>query len=249
VTRRWGYRPDAPDARDRPLAALLGAHAASPPPASATVEHPLVGPKDQGFTGSCTGQAWSQALRLSYLRAGLDCPELSALFSYYANRAEFDGQLVDDGAYLRTGAAAAVKFGIATESSWPFSESRVNTEPGWSAFASAHDRRGARSYHRVDLSNADDVRRAIASGRAVVGGWDVDQAFEDFVGRGVITKPDPRKLLGGHALPIVAYGADGTFTVLNSWSLAWGKNGRGICDESWLTSGTDGWVVDIEGAP
>lgn len=245
--RRWGYKPDPVDERDYPLTKLLGALAESPPPASASVEHPDVGPKDQGSTSSCTGQAWAQAVRLGYLRQGLECPELSALHAYFANRAEFGGQRFDDGAYLRTGAAALVKFGIADEASWPFDEGKVNVEPGIAAFRSAIDRKGARRYHRVNLQNPDDVRRAIAAGFAVVGGWSVDEAFMDYDGIGVIGAPDPKRILGGHALPCVAYGTDGTFKVLNSWNASWGMGGCGICTEEWLVSGTDGWVVDIRG--
>lgn len=252
MTRRFGYLKDPEDTRDRPLRALLGDLAESPPPLFASVEDPRVLPKDQGQTGSCTGQAWSQALRLAYLRAGRECPELSALFAYYSNRAEFEGQGQDEGAYLRTGAAATMKFGCAAETAWPFSEARVNLEPGWTAFRSAHDRRGVRSYHRVDLSRPDDVRRAIASGRPVVAGFDVDDAFMDFDGVGVITAPDRNRLLGGHALCITSYAADGTFRFINSWGGGpggWGVFGFGIADEAWLMAGTDAWVVDVGGAP
>jgi C1A family cysteine protease len=245
VTRRWGYRPDPHDPRDRPLGALLGHLAASPPPASASLLDPRVTPKNQGQTSSCTGQAWSQAVRLGLLHKGRSCPELSALHSYYTNRAELGWQADDGGAYLRTGAAAAIRFGIAHESAWPFRESLVNIAPGLEAMRSAHPLHGSRGYHRVDLRKVDDVRRAIAAGYAVVGGWDVDEAFENFDGIGVISKPDPKKVLGGHALCIAAYSADGTFSVLNSWSSSWGLNGLAVCDDEWIASGTDGWVVEV----
>ncbi len=243
-TRRFGYRKDPADARDRTFRALLGPIADEPPPPSASVENMNVFPKDQGGTGSCVGQAWSQALRLAYLSAGIDCPELSALFQYFSNRAEWNGQHADEGSYLRSGAAAAMKFGCATEQAWPFFEAKVNVEPGWTAFKSAHDRRGVRSYHRVEAS-PDEVRRAIASGRPVVGGWQVDDAFMDYSGVGLIKRADPDRVLGGHALPITAYESDGTFRVLNSWGFSWGKSGYGICDEGFIRSGTDLWVVDI----
>jgi hypothetical protein len=247
VARKWGYSPDPVDARDRPLRMLLGA-TVGPPPPSASVEHRDVHAKDQGPTGSCTGQAWAQAIRLGCLHVGRPCPDLSALFSYYTNRAELGLQHEDNGAYLRTGAAAAVKLGIAPEQAWPFNPDKVNTAPGYSAVSKAYALRGSRGYHRVDLRNVDDVRRAIAAGFAVVGGWQVDEAFEAFNGFGVIGKPNPAKILGGHALPITSYGADGTFRVLNSWGSYWGLGGYGLCSAEWVASGTDGWVVDVGGA-
>lgn len=245
LPRRWGWKPDPKDDRDRPFRqhARFGTAVL---PMNASVEDSRVWVKDQVATSSCTGQAWSQAVRLSCLKRGIECPDLSALFSYFTNRAEFGEQHSDEGAYLRTGAKAAVRFGIAEESSWSFADARVNLEPGYSAFRSAAHLRGARSYHSVNLRSLLEVREALAAGFAVVGGWDVDQSFMDYDGRGIITIPDPAYLQGGHALCLTGYDiSTGTFRFINSWGVGWGEAGYGVTDGGWVMSGSDGWVVDV----
>jgi hypothetical protein len=212
----------------------------SPPPASASVRSSLVNARDQGRTNSCTGQAWSQALRLAWLRKGKDCPELSALDNYWKGRAEFGGQREDDGSYLRTGAKAVVRFGCATEAAWPFRTGRVNRRPSWAADRSGHDSRGVRGYYR--LYSADDVKRSIAHGYPVVGGWDVDRDFLDYTG-GVIEGTDVARVVGGHAVVIESYAGD-VFTILNSWG-NWGEDGRGRVSEAWVAGGRDLWAVSV----
>lgn len=238
VARGLGCLPDPADARDQPLAIRLGA---SSPPASASVYDPRVAPKDQQSTNSCTGQAVAQGLRLAYLAAGVDCPELSALDPYFRGRAEFGGQRNDGGSYLRTTVGAVRSAGCATESAWPFRAEMVNRTPSWAAARSAFDRRGLRGYYRCH--SPDDVRRAIASGFAVVGGWDVDEPFMDNEG-GVIDVPRG-KIVGGHALVIESYAADGTFGILNSWGSEWGSAGRANVTSGWIASGRDLWALDV----
>lgn len=241
--RSFGYLQDKPDARDSKFAARLGALAASPPPASASVKNPAVGPKDQGMTSSCTGQAVSQAVRLGYLWSGHACPELSALFAYYMGRAEYGGETSDDGSYLRTVIKGVVTLGVPDEAAWPFVEHDVNRHPNYRAYRAAFDRKGARGYHRIDAGDVDGVRRAIASGYPVVGGWDVDQGFVDWNGQTVISGQIAP--IGGHALPVVSYAADGTFELLNSWGAGYGRRGYAVVDETFIAQGTDLWAVEV----
>lgn len=242
--RGFGYLPDADDARDLRLGALLGGLATSEPPPSASLRHRDVGPKDQGPTESCTGQAWAQALRLAWLRQGVACPELSALAIYFWGRAEHGEQHLDAGSYLRTAGAAVMRYGAAAESAWQFRSVAVNRQPPWQAYRSAYDRRGMRGYYRVSPGDVDGVRRAIAAGFPVVGGWRVNEEFVAWNGRGTIPAQSGR-LVGGHALPIVGYAPDGTFDLLNSWGGGWGQNGYAIVDEGFIRQGFDLWAVKV----
>jgi hypothetical protein len=242
MSRGLGCLPDPEDARDLPLAARLGAIARSAPPSSATVVHTDVRPKDQGGTNSCTGQACAQGLRLSYLAAGLACPDLSALDPYYRSRAEWGGQRVDEGSYLRTTVKAVQHAGCSTEDAWPFSAQVVNRRPSWAAARSAFDRRGLRGYYRC--FSPDDVRRAIAARYAVIGGWDVDEAFLDHGGRGVI-EPPRGEIVGAHAVVIPDFAADGTFGLLNSWGPFWGRDGWARVSEEWIARGRDVWALAV----
>lgn len=243
MTRMFGYLPDKHDPRDLKLSARLGALAESPPPASASVKNDAVGPKDQGQTSSCTGQAAAQAVRLAYLWAGDECPELSALFAYYMGRAQYGGETSDDGSYLRTVIRGVQQLGLAEEAVWPFADEQVNHHPRIGAYRSAYDRRGLRHYHRIDSGDVDGVRRAIASGYPVVGGWQIGQSFLDWDGQGAIS--GQVMPVGGHALPIVAYAADGTFELLNSWGPGWGRNGYAVVDEMFVSAIQDAWAVEV----
>lgn len=239
-----GYKQDLPDEGDElfKLSVRLGSLATSPPPSSASVYRDVVRPKNQGGTSSCTGQAVAQATRLAYLHRGLACPELSALYPYFMGRAQYGGERIDDGSYLRTVIKGVVQVGIPEERFWPMVEQDVNVQPAPRAYRNAFARRGVRSYHRVD-GGVDGVRRAIASGFPVVGGWMVDERFMNWSGDGVIT--GQFSPIGGHAMPIVSYAVDGTFQLLNSWGSGWGRDGVAIVDEMFVDAGMDLWAIDL----
>jgi len=242
--RGLGYLRDPEDSRDHPIGALLGGLYDSPPPTSASVQRPEVQPRDQGPTNSCTGQAWSQALRIAFLVAGRPCPELSALHNYFWSRAQWGGERHDGGSFLRTGGKGVIQAGCSTEAAWPFNPELVNHRPSWAADRSGHDFRGVRGYYRIPTGDVDGVRRAIAAGHPVVGGWDVDNAFVNFDGHGAIDAPSG-EIVGGHALVIESYSADGLFRLLNSWGSSWGEAGRASVTEAWVGSGSDLWAVAV----
>lgn len=236
-----GYKPDRHDPRDKKLGAVLDTHAAAPPPA-ADLRHSSVTAKDQGNTSSCTGQSSSQALRLAYLKAGIACPELSALTAYYWGRAESGEERQDEGSYLRDIIQAFKRFGCADEAAWPFSEANVNVGPGHTAYRSAFDRHGPKAYYRVESAN--DVRRAIAAGYPVVGGWQVSESFMDWNGHAPIGA-QTTGIVGGHAMPICAYDPGG-FWLLNSWGTGWGRDGGyALVTEAFIAQGTDLWAIDL----
>lgn len=239
-----GYKRDPNDPKDRPFGALLRERASAPLPPSADLTRAEVKAKDQGDTSSCTGQSTSQALRLAYLNAGAPCPELSALFAYYCGRAEDDEQHLDQGSYLRSVVKAVTRFGCADERAWPFAADHVNFGPGHFAYRSAYDRRGLKGYYRVPSGDPNAVRQALAHGYPVVGGWQVSQSFVDWDGREPIGA-QLVEIIGGHALPIVAYDADGTFSLLNSWGTGYGRNGYAVVTEAFVADGTDLWVLDL----
>ena len=236
----YGYKPDLPDSRDLMLSAHLGT-AVAPPKGS--VRDDRVKPKDQGPTSSCTGQGTSQAFRLACLKAGTECPDLSALFPYDLGRSIEGTENEDNGAVIRDVIKAGVQWGFADESAWPFRVSKVNTPPSIKAYRSAYDRRGAHKYHRIAAGDVNSVRLAIAAGYPVVAGWNLSQSFEDWNGRGVIGA-QKAPYVGGHCMPIVAYAADGTFDLLNSWG-SWGISGYALVGSAFIAAASDIWALQL----
>lgn len=239
----FGYRPDPEDERDFVLAKLDRLELA--PPRAASVHHPDLLIRDQGATGSCVGQAISNAVRLGYLVGNGDenCPDLSALFAYHEARILDGGPMDDVGATIRSGVKGVQKSGVAPASTWPFDEGQVNEMPSWRAYRSAHDRRGLRGYYRIPGGDVEGVRKAIAARCPVVGGWMIDREFMHHQGGSVLGVPR-EPFLGGHAILIESYDGD-TFTIVNSWGVGWGDGGRARVSAAFVAAGRDLWAIDV----
>jgi len=247
---RFGYRPDPVDERDRMLASL---GLSTDVPLEATVIRRPISIKNQLNTGSCVGQAVAQAVDLAIVGDDTKSQDRSALFVYYNSRKESgDDTIVDNGTYLRTAIKSVQKFGVCPEPAWPFSVSKVNRMPVWNAYRTAHDLRGIRGYYRIDSGDLADVKRAIASGRPVVAGWQVDAAFKAYRGGGVVVGAQHEPFVGGHAMVIVAYKAapyggigSSLWTIPNSWGTGWGDNGLATVNDSFMRQARDLWAVDV----
>ncbi len=240
----FGYRRDAVDERDLLAAGadgLLGAFKLALP-TQATVRDARAVSKDQLGSNSCVGQGVSQAQRLAYLKRGIECPELSALYVYRLARNE-EGIHGDDGAQIRMAIKAVQELGCAPEAYWPFSMQQINTPLSFKTTHAARALFGLRGYYRITSGDLQSVRRALANGFPVVAGWDVTQAFCDWNG----AEPIPAQrapFVGGHAMVIVGYDGN-TYELLNSWGPVWGRAGYATVTEEFVAQATDIWVNDI----
>lgn len=239
--RRFGYKPDPVDLRDL-SAAQLGMRTTGLP-ASWSLRHPAVVPRNQGATNSCVGFAWAQALELAYAHRGVVTGDLSPLFVYWFSRALHRATGKDDGTYLRTAARAIRRFGCCRETVHRFSNTRVTEPPRWRAMGDAYDLRGLRGYYRVGGSDLQTIAAALASGRPVVGGWSVDSAFRRFSGGSIVGPIDPSDAVGRHAMTIIGYDAK-SFTLMNSWGTGFGERGYVRVSPGFIEQGIDLWVID-----
>lgn len=224
------------------LSTLIGS--TSVLPSSGTVRSALVGPKWQSATDSCLGMAMAQAFRLTCLKRGIPCPDLSGLFPYKLGRASMGLEDTDAGMSFEAGSTAVQRFGLASEETWPFSLLRVNARPTGSALHDAYDRRGLRDYYSIDRDDADGVRRAIDKGICVVGAWAVDRSFELDTGPTLIDTPD-RDIAGNHAMPIEDFAPDGTFGLLNHYDVTWRDGGRCRFTEQYVRSSLGFIAFDV----
>ena len=239
-----GCKRDTPDARDRPLGAL---RLSSSVPTSASVAHPCVVARDQGGTASCVGFAWAQALELAWAQQGVLTGDLSPLAIYFWARSYDRTVGFDCGTYLRSAARAVGKFGVPSEELHPFSFLRVNRSPSWRAYRDGYDRGGVRGYYRITGSAAAKlagVKQALANGLPVVGGWDIDAAFTDPRGPGLVDRCSG-SIIGGHAMAITGYGDDGNLTLLNSWGRSWRERGSVRVTPAFVTAAHDLWAIKV----
>jgi C1A family cysteine protease len=223
--RRYGWRPDLPDAHDR-YALRVEALMALPPLVDLRSFCPPV--YDQGNLGSCTGNAIAGALELDQIRQKVAVPFVpSRLFIYYGERV-IEGTVQEDaGAMIRDGLKVVVKQGAPHEKLWPYITSRFARKPPAKAYADALHHR-AIQYMRVPQTE-QDLRACLASGSPVVFGFTVYESFESSAveATGIVPLPTSDETrLGGHAVLAVGYDdTQRTFLVRNSWGASWGQAG------------------------
>lgn len=238
--------------KDWPLAKLLGTES---PDATADLRDERLVKKDQGQTQSCTGHGVVQAVRADVLAHGSYLPDLSALHNYGLGRAEWGGQKVDDGSYVRTGIRAGERYGFTDENLWPFHEGEhdgrpnwVNAQPDWLAMKDGVSRRrseksGIGGYYRIADGDVAGMHRALSARHPVVGGWPVTRAVERWDGRGVLEYDPKAAIVGYHCLPLLAFFPDQTNWLLGSWGPNYGIAGYHVVSDEWLAQGEDLWVI------
>jgi len=238
--RGLGYLRDPVDKRDWHLDRLaLGAA----PPNAASLRSRVDTVLNQGATQSCVAHAWVQALRVGDHLDGRPSTEVaSRLFVYFNARAMHDAEHQDAGTYLRTCAQGVVRFGRPAEHLWPFDTRHVNDHPSWKSYRAAYDWRGPRGYYRIASGDLNSIRVAVAAGKPVAFGMDVDLAFLADAGPHVIG-PAEDAPVGGHAMCVVGYDG-GEFEVVNSWGTAWRDQGFARLTAARMATATDLWAVN-----
>lgn len=232
----------------KPASMLIGASSVLPPTATATVRNSVVGPKYQSATNSCLGMSAAQAYRLSALKRGFDCPDLSGLFPYKLGRAFLGAEDVDSGMSFEAVTQAIERFGLCSEASWQFSLMRVNSRPSGTALHDAYDRRGLRGYYSIAKDDVAGVRSAIRHGFAVLGAWAVNRAFEFDAGDSLISTPDG-DIAGNHSMAVESYYSDGTFGLLNHYGDTWRDGGRCRFTETYMRQSMGYIVFDVGESP
>jgi C1A family cysteine protease len=224
--RKYGWRPDAADPRDRIYRAprrLFGL------PSSVDLRASCSPVEDQGDIGACAGHAVVGALEfleIKETRYGDGLGDLSRLMAYYSGR-ELEGTVEDDaGCQIRDVVKAAAKVGVCAETLWPYDVTRFAVKPSDDAYADAAQHR-ITTYHRI--VGLDAARACLAEGFPFIFGFIVYNSFDsDEVARtGIQPMPQANEReLGGHAVLAVGYDdAAQQLIVRNSWGEGWGLKG------------------------
>ena len=260
--RAKGYKPDHAHVRSakRGLAHLIGTSISVPAKASLLGYTPAM--RDQGGTSSCTGFAFWRAIDTRLGFDGVKVTPHSPQGIYTIGRCLDRGRfpegatepLGDNGAMPSDVADGCRRYGVPTEQVWPFNPATINDEPSLDELLNAGGF-VVKELYRIDAVGADRVRAlqaAIAAGYPVVFGTDVDQAFEDYSGKGLVAPS--RRSLGGHMLcGGLAYetlpSGEVVFTGANSWGTSWGDAGFFHYDDAFLADPQLDDIYAVEIAP
>ena len=181
---------------------------------------------------------------------------VSRLFEYYATRLLEGTTSYDSGAYIRDAIKAMAKYGVVTETMWPYVTSQFAANPPSAVWTEAAKHKIS-SYHSIADGDLESMKVAISQGSLIEFGFDVYSAFmtPDMASKGLLCRPKATETLeGGHAVVLCGYddtkimpdGSVGAFLVRNSWGTAWGLKGY-----YWMTYNyvgdtklaSDFWVV------
>lgn len=245
--RRYGWKPDVPDARDLVMRAAPRA-TRTPPRVSLRISMPSVW--DQGELGSCTANAIGACHQFEQMKKGSSFMP-SRLFIYFNERRREGTVDIDNGAMIRTGIKSVNKEGACPESEWGYRSEFFTTEPKPLCYREALNT-VALQYLRVPRT-ASQIESVLAGGRPFVCGISIYESFESKVGAdGMVSMPGKGEaLLGGHAVTVIGYDrAKKLWEVRNSWGPDWGDAGHFWLPYQYLLDpnlSDDFWVIKAVG--
>lgn len=201
---------------------------------------------DQKRTSSCFAQAAAVCIQVCLrMRGTMDTPSRRAIYAMGQVMGGSDAfDLRDEGTVPMLGVRAMEKWGICSETFWPWDDKLINEPVPWDVVKDAAEF-VVTGWEKLPLDK-ESIKIAIASGYPVMFGMPVDQAYEEYesgIYQGV-TGP----VLGGHMQTIVAYDGD-VFQVLNSWSERFGEKGYSRMPSSWLFGGRCSDFYALESTP
>ena len=221
--RNFGLKRDKPDPRD----ILYKVRAPGLAPESTEMRNfkEFQHIYDQGSLGSCVGNAACSAFRRVLQVNKQPDFEPSRLFAYYNARSE-DNKAEDSGASIRDAIKGIAKYGVCSESLWPYIISKFSEKPSVKAFLQGLDHQ-AIHYERLPQTK-EVIMDAVSRGYPVVYGKMLYESFmsEEVAKTGKVPYPKTcwDDSIGGHAMAIFDYDKEGTIEP-NSWSKAWGLGG------------------------
>ncbi len=142
----------------------------------------------------------------------------------------------DNGSSIANAFKLLVQKGGVPWSVMPYNHKDYKTQPTQSMKNLAASKYRSKRYSRVITTDPANIKREIASGNPVVGGFNVTSKWykpSQSVRNGGVFDDYTGSVTGGHAMAIVGYddskvspsGHKGAFKIINSWGNTWGNRG------------------------
>ena len=209
--------------------------------------------RNQRELGACTAFGTTALFNFVRMRKGLPNWLPSPLFTYYATRAKYGEENVDNGAFVRDALKSTVKDGVAVERLWPYAVGKFDVKPDQEVYDNA-EKHQTLVYLSISSVDKNAFLGCLAEGYPFVFGIRVYSSFMSSV-KGKIPAPDKTKEApeGGHCMLCVGYvkREDGEYLIAqNSWTALWGE--KGYCYipmEYFLSDAYDFWTIRDTEAP
>lgn len=244
VERRFGWRPDKPDFRDKVCTLKAVPNTSKNIDLRKTGNLPPV--YDQGQSSSCTGNAIAAAVQYGLKAQSKSNYIPSRLFIYYNERMMEGTEAVDAGAEIRDGIKVVASIGAPPEDVWPFDLVHITTKPSDKAYDEAL--KGIiKQYSRVPVKLAN-IKNVLSHNIPIVFGIMLYDSFmtDNVAKDGMVPMPKvTEKAVGGHAMMIVGT-TDTHFIVRNSWGMGWGDGGYCYMPHDYVTNenlAADFWAI------
>lgn len=239
-----GFIPDPEGHRTTSAIRLIGI---APPPSRGSVNQFSPPIRDQGGKSQCTGEGGMGGFVTSCNAHGVKlpfpiaCPSWSYKVARAVDRSDPNIPLIDDGAMPNQMVRGLQEFGILGLGECSDADADVNEEPTVLQVEKASQVHGV-GWHILASSGKNlvlDMMRAIGPAQvAVPASSDVDSAFEDYNGKGVIPAILKGENLGGHFYYFTEFQTTTAGSILfrfrNSWTVGWGEQGTGWVNEEFI---------------
>lgn len=185
---------------------------------------------DQRNSSSCAAQTTIKYRELLRIKTyGRDAHvDLSRLACYFLARELMDPPETDrdEGSFISANAEALRRFGVCTETQWPFVDSNILRSPPWRIMQSAYKNKipGWTVITTSGSNRVDDAILTLANGLPIAYGRPVGQDWFDYQGDAPLgVSEDPK---GIHATLLLGWDPQkGVFFGENSWGVGWGIDG------------------------
>lgn len=199
---------------------------------------------NQKKNGSCVGHALAKLAQIYFYKKTGRVINFSPRFLYAMAKAQ-DG-FAGEGTYPSLVAKIMKNVGCATEETCPNDSDLpheeyvyhrdINQIPEAAKLEAAQYR--IPGYAFVNVSNPEDIKRAIFDGAAIAGlyrigkEWWSDEQGSTWDPNRILPLKPPAQIVSGHEVVLYGWTDNNFHDLLNSWSIDWAQNGKGYLDYS-----------------